>query len=170
MNISLVRLLSTSAGVSLLCICRKAILGSCSTQMLNSQKSYQLFLIRSWTDEHSHLYLIGIPLIPGSCCLLFLVAQSFPTLLQPHGLYAARQASLPMRFSRQDYWSGLPCLPLGDIPDLGIEPWSPELSAGSLPTVWATRDAPKFLPTLHINNPWDFFVNGLRVKWYSLWL
>ena len=46
---------------------------------------------------------------------------------------------------------------------------APALSTYSLPTVWATRDAPKFFPTLHVNNPWDFFVNGLRVKWYSLW-
>ena len=26
--------------------------------------------------------------------------------------------------SRQEYWSGLPCLPLGDLPDPGIEPMS----------------------------------------------
>ena len=37
----------------------------------------------------------------------------------------AHQASLPMGFSRQDYWSGLPCSPLGDPPDSGIEPMFP---------------------------------------------
>jgi len=26
-----------------------------------------------------------------------------------------------MGFSRQDYWSGLPCPPPGDLPDAGIE-------------------------------------------------
>ena len=26
-----------------------------------------------------------------------------------------------MGFSRQEYWSGLPCPPLGDLPDQGIE-------------------------------------------------
>ena len=26
-----------------------------------------------------------------------------------------------MEFSRQEYWSGLPCPPLGDLPDQGIE-------------------------------------------------
>ena len=26
-----------------------------------------------------------------------------------------------MQFSRQEYWSGLPCSPPGDLPDLGIE-------------------------------------------------
>ena len=42
MSISLIRLLSTSAGVSLLHIPRKAIFGSCSMQMFNSQKFYQV--------------------------------------------------------------------------------------------------------------------------------
>ena len=34
----------------------------------------------------------------------------------------ALQAPLPLGFSRQDYWSGLPCPPPGDLLDLGIEP------------------------------------------------
>ena len=45
----------------------------------------------------------------------------------------ALQASLCMGFSRQEYWSGLPCPPPGDLPDLGIEPGSPALQADSLP-------------------------------------
>ena len=36
----------------------------------------------------------------------------------------ARQAPLSMGFSRQEYWSGLPCPPPGDLPDPGIEPAS----------------------------------------------
>ena len=39
-----------------------------------------------------------------------------------------------MRFSSQEYWSGLPCLP-GDLPNPGIEPRSPTLQADSLPSV-----------------------------------
>ena len=41
-----------------------------------------------------------------------------------------------MGFSGQEYWSGLPCHPSGDLPDPGIEPTSlksPDLAAGSLP-------------------------------------
>ena len=34
------------------------------------------------------------------------------------------QAPLSMGFSRQVYWSGLPCPPPGDLPDPGIEPMS----------------------------------------------
>ena len=33
----------------------------------------------------------------------------------------ACQASLSMGFSRQECWSGLPCPPLGDLPDPGIK-------------------------------------------------
>ena len=36
-----------------------------------------------------------------------------------------RQAPLSMRFTRQEYWSGLPCPPPGDLPNPGIEPVSP---------------------------------------------
>ena len=36
----------------------------------------------------------------------------------------AHQAPLPMEFSRQEYWSGLPIPPPGDLPNPGIEPVS----------------------------------------------
>ena len=45
----------------------------------------------------------------------------------------ARQASLSMGFSRQEYRSGLLCPPPGDLPDPEIELGSPALQAGSLP-------------------------------------
>jgi len=37
-----------------------------------------------------------------------------------------------MGFSRQVYWSGLPFPSSEDLPDLGIEPWSPALQVDSL--------------------------------------
>ena len=49
----------------------------------------------------------------------------------------AHQAPLPMGFSKQEYRSGLPCLPPRDLPDQEIEatsPASPALEADSLPT------------------------------------
>ena len=52
----------------------------------------------------------------------------------------AHQAPLSMGFSRQEYWSGLPCPPLGGLPDPGIEPvslTSPAL-AGRISTTSAT--------------------------------
>ena len=51
-----------------------------------------------------------------------------------------------MGFSRQEYWSGLPCPPPGDLPDPGIEPApliSPAL-AGRFFTTSATREACAF--------------------------
>ena len=56
----------------------------------------------------------------------------------------ARQAPLSMGFSRQEYWSGLPFPPPGDLPDPGIEPaslTSPVLAAGFF-TTSATWEAP----------------------------
>ena len=37
----------------------------------------------------------------------------------------AGQGPLPMGLFWQEYWSGLPFLPLGDFPDPGVEPVSP---------------------------------------------
>ena len=44
----------------------------------------------------------------------------------------AHQAPPSMGFSRQEYWSGLPFLSPGDLPDPGIEPRSPALQADVL--------------------------------------
>ena len=67
----------------------------------------------------------------------------------------AHQAPPSMGFSRQEYWSGLPFLYPGDLPDPGIEPRSPTLQADALTSeppgkllrwqgsfnLWATREA-----------------------------
>ena len=45
----------------------------------------------------------------------------------------ARQAPLFMGFPRQEYWSGLPCPPAGNLPDSGIEP------ASLTSPAWASR-------------------------------
>ena len=47
--------------------------------------------------------------------------------LWPHGLEPVRPFA--HGFSRQEYWSGLPFLPRGDLPNPGIEPASPESPA-----------------------------------------
>ena len=46
----------------------------------------------------------------------------------------AHQVPLSMKFSKQEYWSGLPCPPPGNLPHRGIEPGSPVLQADSLPS------------------------------------
>ena len=67
-------------------------------------------------------------------CVLshFSHVQHFPSLET-----IAHQAPLSMGFSRQEYWSALPCPPLGDLPNPGIEPTSltsPALAGRSFTT------------------------------------
>ena len=60
-----------------------------------------------------------------TCC-----AQSLQLCLTLCNLWTvAYKAPLSMGFSRQEYWSGLPCPPPGDPPNPGIEPVSPVSSA-----------------------------------------
>ena len=56
----------------------------------------------------------------------------------------ACQASLSMGFSRQEYWSRLPCPPSGDLPKPGIEPASliSPVLAGGFFTTSTTWEAP----------------------------
>ena len=61
-----------------------------------------------------------------------LVAKSCQTLATPWTV--ACQAPLPMGFSRQEYWSGLPFSSPWDLPNPGIEPGSSALQADSLLT------------------------------------
>ena len=70
----------------------------------------------------------------------------------------AHQAPLSMGFSRQEYWSELPCTPPGDLPDPGIElmsPISPALAGGFF-TTSATREAPQNYHTVHQFHFWVF--------------
>ena len=58
--------------------------------------------------------------------------------------------SLSTGFSRQEYWSGLPCRPPGDLPDPGIEPASPELQMDSLRlSHQGSPDSSHGLPLVH---------------------
>ena len=58
-----------------------------------------------------------------------LVLQSCPALCDP---IIAHHALLSTGFSRQEYWSGLPCPPPGDLPNPGTEPRSLTLQVDSL--------------------------------------
>ena len=55
----------------------------------------------------------------------------------------AHQIPQSMGFSGQEYWSGLPCPPPGDLPDPGIEPTSPvSLLGRRILNHWTTREVP----------------------------
>ena len=71
-----------------------------------------------WLIKHVHVCMLsgfsGAPL----CVMLWTVACETP---------------LSMAFSRQEYWSELPCPSPGDLPNPGIETVSPTLQVNSLP-------------------------------------
>ena len=60
------------------------------------------------------------------CAVFWLVTQLGLTLFATPWM-AARQAPLSMGFPRQEYWSGLPFLSPGDLPNPGIQLSSPAL-------------------------------------------
>ena len=65
----------------------------------------------------------------------------------------AHQPPLSMGFSEQEYWSGLPCPPLGDLLDPGIEPTfliSPVLVGGFFTTsaTWEAQVKPYSMSNL----------------------
>ena len=81
-----------------------------------------------FTQTHTHTHCIGMFI--AQCAVLCLVLSC--VLLFVTSCTVAHQAPLSMWFSRQEYWSGLPCPPPGDLPNSGIEPRSPALQADSL--------------------------------------
>ena len=68
--------------------------------------------------------------------------------VSPHETVAC-QAPLSMGFSRQEYWSGLPCSSLVDLPNPGIEPGSPALKADTLPSETPEKPPPPPCFTKH---------------------
>ena len=92
-------------------------------------------------------------------CILscFIRVQLFATLWA-----VVCQASLSMGFSRQGYWSGLPCLPPGDLPNPGIEPaslTSPALASGFF-TTNITWEAQR-VTYMHIN---ETFLYSVKIQ------
>ena len=71
----------------------------------------------------------------------------------------ARQVPLSMGFSRQEHWSGLPCLSPGDLPDPGISPMSPVSPV--LASRFLTTSATWKTPYTH----WKVKVKSLSCVW-----
>ena len=75
----------------------------------------------------------------------------------------AYKASLSMEFSRQEYWSGLPFPPPGDLPDLTkIKPASPVSSAL----------ASEFFITEPSRKPSNYFIciNNYYPRWHTIFV
>ena len=87
------------------------------------------FLLLLWTHEEFHIRTFNILRKLTHCmcaCVLSHVSVTPGTV--------AHQVPLSMGFSRQEYWSGLPFLTPGDLPNPGIEPVSPTLAGGFFTT------------------------------------
>ena len=61
-------------------------------------------------------------LLKSFCGVVVFSCSVVSNSLWPHQLYIARQAPLPIGFSRQEHWSGLPFPSPGDLPNPGIKP------------------------------------------------
>ena len=104
------------------------------TLKISLQNSSQIGFIRqNWNlqvkKEYVYNFIIKILNFKISVC----VHESHPVMsnsVTPETV--ACQSPLSMDFSRQEYWSGLPFLSPGDLPNPGIEPGSPALQADSL--------------------------------------
>ena len=92
----------------------------------------------------------------------------------------AYQTPLSMKFSRQEYWSGLPSPSPGDFPSPAIEHGSPSLQADTLPS--EPPGEPRFICLLktlmlemlilEVKEPWAKETSFRRKGWYlhKYWL
>ena len=110
-----------------ICTCKHFLQGAFQTGncwVVRYERCYTELTLSTCLSErscqcHSHHRRINVP---ASSCVpsCFSHAQLFATLCT-----VARQVPLSVGFSRQEYWSGLPCPPPGDLPDSGVDPTSP---------------------------------------------
>ena len=91
------------------------------------------------------------------CCRLVMSHS-----LRPHGLQPTRLLC-PWRFSRQEYWSGLPCPLPGDLPNQGIKSRSPSFQVDSLPS------EPPGRQVCHSRDGIYHSVHGSSKNWKSTW-
>ena len=104
----------------------------------NPHRLARCVLLFHFSDEETETgsFRTSVGVAWGAACMLspFIHVRLYATLWT-----VARQSPLSMGFSRQEYWSGLPCPPPGDLPDPGIEIVSLTSNlnwqAGSLPLV-----------------------------------
>ena len=97
---------------------------------------FHLLRLFYWDEGDSASHTAILEAVPAVLCL---VALSCLTLCDP----------CPWGFSRQEYCSGLPCPPPGDLPQARDQTQVSHI-AGWFLTVWAIREAPFLLSVLFI--------------------
>ena len=89
--------------------------------------------------------------------------------LWPYGRYVVHQAPLSMGFSRQEYWSGLPCRPPGDLPDVDFQLlslMSPAFSGGFLTMSHLSSPVIVLHSALHVTATFNTLPNLFYVSFY----
>ena len=76
---------------------------------------------KSWTELSDWTELNWNHINKVKTCCMHVSVVSVLSWLFANSWTVAHWASLPMRFSREEYWSGLPYCPLGDLSNPGIE-------------------------------------------------
>ena len=78
----------------------------------------------------------------------------------------APQPPLSMGFSRQEFWSGLPCPLPGDLPDPGIQPMplTSPASAGGFFTTEPHTGKPYADTQAHSNNTWSDLITSKMLR------
>ena len=106
----------------------------CSRELIWRSMPYHSFLSYAFIVVFMHRFFLFVNVNTQIACMCAKSLQLCPTLCDP------TDCSLPGSsvhgFSRQEYWSGLPCPPPGNLPDSRIKPESPEapaLQVDSLP-------------------------------------
>ena len=118
--------------------------GLCDYQHMERRKKRPLWplVTKDLKSPNGDFHFAPLPL-----CLLLLLLSLCNSFVTPWAI--AHQATLSMGFPRQEYWSGLPCLPPGDLPYPRIEPVSPALAGG-----FFTAEPPEILYLLFVNFSW----------------
>ena len=108
-----------------------ALLFSCSDHYLEVRWPFPFSNLSDLTHLHSEVHIYSSIIL--SMIVLCFVAQSCLTLCSPMDC-SPPGSSVHGGFSRQEYWSGLPCPPPRGLPNPGNKPRSSALQAESLPS------------------------------------
>ena len=126
-----------------------------------------MFGLRGVTSSHERSPGAGLGTLVRPCSRWTVCAVPSHCLVFATLWTVAHQAPLSMGFSRQEYWSGLPCSPPGDLSDPGIKPASLAsltfsiLAGGFFPLAWTVK--PRWTVSGAISDP-------RRVPWWGLTL
>ena len=97
-------------------------------------------------SQHDSSFNSGCILVTSYLCHMCVLGRFSCIWLFATPWTIAYQASLSLRFSRQEYWNGLPFAPPEDLPDPGIEPVSPAAPSLRIDSLLLSHRGSPFVP------------------------